>query len=83
MIGCPKILDRQLYAEKREITISLVETHTVVLLHGSGGIEYAAKGRLSCIPCQVFTIGINGTIMLSFPDILFHEFVCQLVPAAQ
>ena len=70
MIGCPK-LDAVDYTEKlAEILKSNdIRSLTVVRMEVPccGGIEYAAKEALKAsgrsIPCQVVTIGINGTIL--------------------
>ena len=70
LIGCPK-LDAVDYTEKlAEILKSNdIRSLTVVRMEVPccGGIEYAAKEALKAsgrsIPCQVVTIGINGTIL--------------------
>lgn len=70
LIGCPK-LDAVDYTEKlaeilksndiRSLTVARMEVPCC------GGIEYAAKEALKAsgraIPCQIATIGINGTLL--------------------
>ena len=70
LVGCPK-LDSVDYSEKLTEILRENEIQSVTVLRMEvpccGGIEYAAKEALKAsgrsIPCQVVTIGINGTIL--------------------